>query len=198
MPTFADTCVLIPEADIPAAIEAVNASLVATKRPIAETIAMIAGAWPYAHQRADAVALDLHARQLAEDLAQFPGDILVDTVRDVRRELKFAPSIAELYQAASEKLWTRKSQLLVIEDHRREHRRRAAVRLSEADEERARIADLQARLDLLTGINGAMRSWTTEYVDAAGNGCLCASMYILRDWHDASRPAPSGQWTSYR
>jgi hypothetical protein len=127
-PTFAEEGDLIPVGDLLRLVEVINAALrPATGRQMAETIALIAGAWPYGHQRADAAALDIHARLLAEDLATFPADILTATVRDLRRTLKFAPAISELYEIASAKMNCRTDYLRVLEAHRRHHLRLDAL-----------------------------------------------------------------------
>lgn len=98
-PPYIDT---IPNEALPALLDALNAALLpATPRQIDETIAVIFGSWPYAGQRVDPTSMDIHVQLLREDLAEFPPDILLAAVRDLRRRLKFAPSIAELYDAAT-------------------------------------------------------------------------------------------------
>lgn len=186
LPVPLERCQLIPAANLPALAECVAAGLQpATARQVAETIAMIAGGWPYAHQKADATAMDIHARMLTEDLAKFPADILVDAIRQLRRTLKFAPSIAEIYEAASAMLVKRKGQLSVIDAHRREHARRAAVARAEADAEAERRDDLARRLARLVECHGAaMARWTLKDFEAAWRGAEAAGLTFLGKWMD--------------
>lgn len=186
LPLPLDRCQLIPAADLPALGECIAAGLrPASGRQVAEAIAMIAGAWPYAHQKSDATAMDIHARMLTEDLAQFPADILVDAIRQLRRTLKFAPAIAEIYESAMERLVKRKGQLAVIEAHRREHARRAAVERAAAVAEAERRDDLARRLGSLVERHGAgMERWTPDDLEAAGQAAFLGGMGALGAWLD--------------
>lgn len=186
LPLPLERCHLIPAGDLPALEACVAAGLQpASGRQVAEAIAMIAGGWPYAHQKADATAMDIHARMLTEDLAKFPADILVDAIRQLRRTLKFAPSIAEIYESAMERLVKRKGQLSVIEAHRREHDRRAAVERAAADAEAERRADMARRLARLVECHGAaMERWTLKDFEAAWLGAEAAGLTFLGKWMD--------------
>lgn len=141
---------LIPAADLPALIDALKEDLQpATQRQVVEIIALVGGAWPYAHQRANATALDLFARQLAEDLAPFPHSALIEAIRQLRRTLKFSPSIAEIIECATSALAERQWRLRVAEAHQAEHTRR------------------QAKLERLVAANAAaFGGWGTDDVHA--------------------------------
>ena len=87
--------------------------------------AMIASAWPYAHQKVESGLLDAFTAQLREELATFPADVLVGAIKSLRRTCKFSPSIAELYEAADTLLDDKKMRLRVALDHLSEHQARA-------------------------------------------------------------------------
>jgi hypothetical protein len=163
---------LIPAAHLPLVITALQVQLLrADQHEVAQTIALIAGAWPYAHLKADAEALDLHFVQMQEDLGEFPPDILTAAVRGLRRTLKFAPSLAELFQAADELVHARRRRLHVAEAHQAEHARRDAAAQAEREEIEAKRIKFQAQLDRLTAAHGGpFKAWSTDDVEAMESG----------------------------
>ena len=182
---------LIPLADLPPLIGALEARVhPASAREVGAALALIAAAWPHAHQRADQTTLELFGQQMAEDLAEFPADVLTAAIRQVRRELKFAPSIAELYQAATELVWPRHAALRMVRDHMREHERRAeatrqAHAKAAADREEAE-RHAKARLDKLRAVHGsAAAQLTVADVLAAQTAVLAAGFQICGEWWDA-------------
>ena len=117
---------LIPLGELPALIAALRADMEpATPRHITAAVAMIASAWPYAHQKVESGLLDAFTAQLREELATFPADVLVGAIKSLRRTCKFSPSIAELYEAADTLLDDKKMRLRVALDHLSEHQARA-------------------------------------------------------------------------
>jgi hypothetical protein len=163
---------LIPLPDLAPIIAALeNQLLPADTREVAETIAMVAGAWPYAHLKADAAALDLHVGQMSEDLAEFPPDVLRSTVRELRRTLRFAPSLSELYQTALEMADARRRRLRTAHAHLREHGRREALEQAEREGREAKRVAFQAQLDRLTAAHpGAFTDWSAADLEAVDIG----------------------------
>lgn len=87
----------------------------------------MASAWPYAHQKTDPRMLDGFLEQLGQDISKFPADILEQTLAALRQRLTFAPSIAEIYQEASERFWPRQEKLNLVRAHLAERKRREAL-----------------------------------------------------------------------
>ena len=171
---------LIPAADLPLIIAALQVQLQpADPEQVAETIGAIAGAWPHAHQKVDPGTLDLHVAMMAEDLGEFPPDILRDTVRELRRTLKFTPSLAELYQTAERLAEPRRCRLHVAQLHLREHARRDAVARAEAAERAAEHRRHQELLDRLSATHpGAFNAWTVDDVAAMESGWSFISLRV--------------------
>lgn len=182
--TFDSSNTLIPAEDLPGLIGEIEATLrPATKRQVAETIALIAGAWPHAHQKAEEGALMLFVHQLEEDLAEFPADILHETVRVLRRTLRFPPAISEIYEAATMLVDNRRTKLRAARNHQNEHERRAAEIRPCAEKLSIRDRAMLARIDRLHELYGF--TCTLADVDNARNAMWAASSYMFNRWMEA-------------
>ncbi len=86
---------LIPRADLPALIAALESTLKpASPKEVAGAAGLIATAWPFAWQRLDEQTAEAFAAQLNEELPRYPADVLRKAVVSLRRAQKFAPAIA--------------------------------------------------------------------------------------------------------
>ncbi|MEJ0068335.1 MAG: hypothetical protein WDO24_05955 [Pseudomonadota bacterium] len=135
---------LIPKTELPTVIEALERRVQpASERKIKEIMLMFGGAWPSAFSKADPTAVELFTLQLGQDLSEFPADILEQTLVEMRTTLKFAPSIAEIYQVAKRLASPRHAQLRLAKAHGREHARREQEQRERAERERL---DLDRRI----------------------------------------------------
>ena len=174
---------LIPRQDLEPLIAALYETLVpATPKQMNDILAAIAACWPAAHLRSDGEVMDAHMALLREDLSEFPADILLDTVRQLSRELKFFPSIAELFQMASALRSDRRARLRLAEDHLREHAHRDEVlRKAEERAETERQAHLAGSRGSLCGSTSRPPRRRQRGKRRTGEAC----------WPHASGAAPS-------
>ena len=85
--------------DVPALIEALEVALLpASEDAVRKCCAMIVGSFPQAQPGAP----EIYTGGMLQEMAEFPADILEATVREVRRTLKFLPSISEVYAIAND------------------------------------------------------------------------------------------------
>jgi hypothetical protein len=93
----------------------------ATKREVAAAIALISSAWPFSWQKLDHAVVDGFLRQLQEDLATFPPDILLQSIRTLRQTKRFAPAIADIVELASGPTHERRMRLELALGHQAEY-----------------------------------------------------------------------------
>ena len=101
-------------------------------------IAQIVATWPYGHQRAEATAATIWMQQLDEDLTEFPAWCISTVIKQLRRTLKFFPSIAEIYQPCSKQMMLMRQRQEAIRHHQQEHEHReraAAVKRAQVQRE---------------------------------------------------------------
>lgn len=108
--------------------ELVGALVPATAVKIAEITGLLIASFPV---RA-VVDADTFLRTMAADLKPFPLDILIEVCADIRRTLKFFPTIADVYERADRLRRNRERLLATVRAQIREHDRRDA----EADRKR--------------------------------------------------------------
>ena len=182
-----ETTELIPRSELPTLRRVLDDLLVpATSKEIDGAIALIAAAWPHAHQRAEPEVIALHLRQLREDLADYPPAILQETVRRLRRTLKWIPSIAELRETADDLLAVRQIQRRAVDCHEREHRRRTAEESAMAEREGAKRREDEAEIAQLAENYGAPFPCTVEEWRAAcGAFYRAAGLPALRRFRSA-------------
>ena len=177
---------LIPRPELPPVIATLEAMLLpATQRQVEETIALIGGAWPSAHTKAEPEAMALFVLALREDLAEFPPDVLVETVRKLRRTLTFPPSIGEIYQAALALTDERRSRLDMARQHLAEHDRRDTVAREKAEQAAERRRELEAERVRLVAIYGASAEHLTiNDIDLAPRG-IALAFNMTKVWRSA-------------
>jgi hypothetical protein len=178
---------LIPRSDLPALIAALKAeTLPATRQEIAAAIGLIGTAWPHAWQKLDADTLNSFVAQLAEDLAEFPAAALLGAIKHLRRTLRFTPSIAELYEAASDQARLCKRPLRLAMDHLREHERRENAERIEAERQEAERAKDQGHLNKLAAMYGEpFASASVDDFRSARAAMFEISFRALQRWHNA-------------
>jgi hypothetical protein len=177
---------LIPAEVLPSLIVLLTGRLrPANHRQVVEVMAMIAAAWPYAHQKADASLMEMFAEQLAEELRPFPADLLVEVVKNLRRTCTFAPSIAEICKEADRLMEGRRTMLKRAQQHRDQHARRQAFQAREMKEESERRAASEQKVRFLTGRDPVrLRGLTVEIFDAAASERLKMGFTNYTHWLD--------------
>ena len=178
---------LIPKLDLPALIAALTEeTLPATRQELAAAIGLIGTTWPHAWQKLDAATLNSFVAQLAEDLAEFQAAALLGAIKHLRRTLKFPPSIAELYAAASDHAWLCKRPLRLAMDHLREHERRENAKRIEAERQEAERAKDQGRLNELAAMYGEpFASASVDDLRSTTAAIFEIGFDALRRWHGA-------------
>jgi hypothetical protein len=184
---------LIPRDDLPPLIAVLKARMQpASRKELAGAIALIAASWPHGHQRPDQAVLDAHTRLLAEDLGDFPADILAEVLSELRRTLKWSPSIAEIYGPAAELLAERRARLDIAEQHLAEHERREAAERAEAQRAEAWRRETEARIaKLADALGDPFIGCTVERFELASEGMRFAGWQISAKWSralDAAEP----------
>lgn len=93
---------------------------------------LLVGAYP----RREMDDPDIYVCTLCFDPQEFPADIIQDACAEVRRTVKFFPSISEVYQIAQKLMNERTGRLRVAEQMLAEHERREVERRQEAERKR--------------------------------------------------------------
>ena len=149
---------LVPLANLPAVIlELEQACEPAPEETARKATALLVGGYPNAKPHDPEIYVEAMARQLAE----YPADVLAETVRRCHRELKFLPAIAEVVEIADSLIKDRRHALKTAQIHHRMH----DCQLSAEREREAAERHDRALSDDPSSVDAARAAWNTAIAE---------------------------------